>query len=93
MKAADPAAYSDIVEVDTSGGSPFTALDKPFRGLIIVPTTLAATLTFTLTTIAGATRTGLTFIIPANQTYILPIAGNNIVVTTATNITKVYAVI
>jgi hypothetical protein len=91
MKAADPAAYSDIVEVDTS--SPFTALDKPFRGLIIVPTTSAATLAFTLTTIAGATRTGLTFIIPANQTYILPIAGNNIVVTTATNITKVYAVI
>jgi len=88
MKAADPAAYSDIAEITTS-----VALNKPFRGLIIVPTTLAATVTFTLTTIAGATRTGLTFIIPANQTYILPIAGNNITVTAASNVTKIYAVI
>jgi hypothetical protein len=91
MKVADPAAYSDIAEIDTS--SPFVALGKPFRGLIIVPTTSAATLVFDLTTVAGVSRTGLTFVIPANQTFILPIAGNNIVVSTATNITKVYAVI
>jgi hypothetical protein len=91
MKVADPAAYSDIVEIDTV--STFTALGKPFRGLIIVPTTSAATIVFNLTTVAGVSRTGLTFIIPANQTFILPIAGNDIILTTATNITKVYAVI
>lgn len=91
MKVADPAAYSDIVEIDTV--SAFTALGKPFRGLIIVPTTSAATIVFNLTTVAGVSRTGLTFIIPANQTFILPIAGNDIILTTATNITKVYAVI
>ena len=91
MKVSDPAAYSDIVEVDTT--SPFAALDKPFRASIIVPTGATATFGFTLTTIAGVTRTGLTFVIPANQTFILPIAGNNITVSTASNITKVYAVL
>ena len=91
MKVADPAAYSDIVEIDTV--SAFTALGKPFRGLIIVPTSGAANITFNLTTTANVVRSGLNFLIPANQTFILPIAGNDIILTAATNVTKMYAVI
>lgn len=77
MKAADPAAYGTLKQIDIA--TP-TALGSAFRGLMLTTTT-AGTIGFTITTIAGQTVTGVIFACPANTTIIVPIAGNNIIKT------------
>jgi len=75
MKAPDPSAYTDSIQVDTT--NTLTPINKPFRGLLLTTTT-AATIVFNITTNAGVVRSNMTFAVLANQTMLIPISGNNI---------------
>jgi len=75
MKSADPAAYTDIVEIDATNT---TALGKQFRGLMLTCTT-AGSITFTITQPTGVSTTSVVFALLSNTTMILPISGGNIV--------------
>ena len=75
MKAPDPSAYTDLIQVNTTSQS--TPVNKPFRGLLLT-TTLAGNIVFDITTNANVVRSNMTFAVLANQTMLIPISGNNI---------------
>jgi len=87
MKSADPAAYTDIVEIDATNT---TALGKQFRGLMLTCTT-AGSITFTITQPTGVATASVAFSLLANNTMILPISGGNIVRAAATGTFNAYA--
>ena len=91
MKAPDPSAYTDLIQVNTTSTS--TPVNKPFRGLLLT-TTASGTIVFDITTNAGVVRSGMTFAVLANQTMLIPISGNNIEwITKSAGTWYVYAVI
>ena len=92
MKAPDPSAYTDSIQVNTTNiDSP---LNKPFRGLLLT-TTVAGTIVFDITTNADVVRSDMTFAVLSNQTMLIPISGNNIewISKTGAGTWYVYAVI
>lgn len=75
MKSADPAAYTDIVEINAASA---VALGKQFRGLMLICTS-AGSITFTITQPTGVSTASVVFALLGNTTTIFPISGGNIV--------------
>lgn len=93
MKTSDPAAYDQFVDISTftNSAAPFGA----FRSLMLTHTA-AATVTFNIQQSVGGvlgTAKSIVVRVPANGTFILPLSGETVYVSSLTATAIAYALI